>query len=137
VETPDGPFLDGGRSPTPARVYRLLKAVLGDGGHVELDLRTEDGHTTLPIGDVVAVSRSLKHDGFRLLDQNGTEILTLDYPPYFIDWYLPPEESRDGWARIRFHEAIKRPGKRGLLRTSWIRLKPAEGAQASGPPADP
>lgn len=126
-----GPFLDGGRKPTPYRVYKLLRAALESGARLELDWTTDAGHRTLMVTDVVAAGRSLTREGFRLIGQDGLEILHLVYPPYFINWYLPLQRSRDQWARIRFHEAIKSPGKRSWLRTNWIRFS-AGGSPSPG-----
>lgn len=116
-----GPFLDGGRKPTPTRVYKLLAAELAAGARMEIDFSHDHTRRTLPVAAVRSVSRAVNQDGFQLIDPAGEPIVHLVYPPYFIDWYLPREQSRDGWARVRFHEAIRNLGRRSRLLTIWIR----------------
>lgn len=108
---------------TFARVFAVLQQAVRDGACLELDLRTETGARTVGVARVEAEVGSRGGNGFCLIGADGGEVLRLAYP-YVIDWYLPAERSRDGWARIRFGVAVRVPGRRTWIRHSWLRWLP-------------
>lgn len=115
---------NGAKRPTRERVCRMLSEALAAGVRMEVDVFTDGGRITYPVGSVETLPPDQwGNRGFRLRDTAGNAILDVAGPTRGVDWFLPHSESRDGWARIRIREYERLYGNvLHWTKTHWVRF---------------